>query len=74
MTCHGVPVYVITRGVVVVDHGKVTVTRGSGKFVPRKPWCDHVYSRVAQRDKVVVVVVVVIVHKLFLIGLSTREG
>ena len=52
MECHGVPVYVITRGKVVVDKGKVNVTRGSGRFIPRKAWCDHVYSRVAQRDKV----------------------
>ena len=52
MECHGIPVYVISRGKVVVDKGKVSVQKGSGRFVPRKPWCDHVYSRVAQRDKV----------------------
>lgn len=52
LECHGVPVYVISRGKVVVDHGKVDVVKGSGKFVPRQPWTDFVYSRVYQRDKV----------------------
>ncbi|XP_019864016.1 PREDICTED: dihydropyrimidinase-like [Amphimedon queenslandica] len=52
LECHGVPVYVISRGKVVVDHGKIDVVKGSGKFIPRKPWTDFVYSRVHQRDKV----------------------
>jgi dihydropyrimidinase len=52
LVCHGVPVCVISQGKVVVDQGQINVTRGSGRFIPRKPWCDHVYSRVFQRDKV----------------------
>ena len=46
------PVVVISQGRVVVDHGKIDIVRGSGRFIPRKPWCDYVYSRVLQRDKV----------------------
>lgn len=46
------PVVVISQGRVVVDHGKIDVVRGSGRFIPRKPWSDYVYSRVFQRDKV----------------------
>ena len=28
------------------------MVRGSGKFVPNEPWCDYVFSRILQRDKV----------------------
>ena len=52
MEVHGVPVVVISQGRVVVENGKVDVVRGSGRFIPRKPWSDYVYSRVFQRDKV----------------------
>ncbi|XP_035665179.1 dihydropyrimidinase-like [Branchiostoma floridae] len=34
--CHGVPVYVLSRGMVVVeDGGHVMVTQGAGKYIPR---------------------------------------
>ena len=44
--------YVISRGKVVVEKGTINVEKGSGKFIPRQPWCGHVYDRVTQRDKV----------------------
>lgn len=68
LECHGVPLIVISQGRVVVDHGKVSgchsyltpliithqveVVRGSGRYIPRKPFSEIVYSRVLQRDKV----------------------
>ena len=54
MEVHGVPEYVISQGRVVVEKGEVKVVRGSGRFIPRQPWSDFVYSRVFQRDKVTV--------------------
>ena len=52
MEVHGVPEYVISQGRVVVEKGEVKVVKGSGRFIPRQPWSDFVYSRVFQRDKV----------------------
>lgn len=52
MVCHGVPLVVISQGRVVVDHGKVDVVRGSGRYIPRQPYSDIVYARTLQRDKV----------------------
>ena len=52
MEVHGIPEYVISQGRVVVEKGEVKVVKGSGRFIPRQPWSDFVYSRVFQRDKV----------------------
>jgi len=52
MVCHGGPVVVISQGRVVVDHGKIEVVRGCGRYIPRPPFADAVYSRILQRDKV----------------------
>lgn len=52
MVVHGVPVVVVSQGKVVVEHGKVEVVRGCGRFIPRPPYADIVYSRIQQRDKV----------------------
>eukprot|EP00731_Ephydatia_muelleri_P016546 Em0009g970a len=53
MECHGVPLVVICQGRVVVDHGKVDVIKGSGRYISRAPFSDKVYFRVKQRDKVI---------------------
>lgn len=75
LECHGVPVYVISRGKVVVDHGKVNVVKGSGKFIPRAAWCDHVYSRVFQRDKVCASYYCTLIYGMScLVDMATREG
>ncbi len=50
--CHGVAEVVVSQGRVVVEAGKVNVVRGCGRFIPRKPFSDLVYSRILQRDKV----------------------
>ena len=52
MLVHGVAKVVISQGRVVVEDGKIDVVKGSGRFIPRQPWSDYVYSRVFQRDKV----------------------
>ena len=52
MVCHGGPTVVICQGRVVVDHGKIEVVKGSGRYIPRPPFSDLVYSRILQRDKV----------------------
>ncbi|XP_076450647.1 dihydropyrimidinase-like [Babylonia areolata] len=51
MECHGVPVYVISNGKVVVDDGKVEVTKGSGRFVPAPCFSEAVYGRVDTRNE-----------------------
>ena len=52
MVCHGVPEVVISRGNVVVDHGRINVVRGGGRFIPCPAYPEFVYSRIEQRDKV----------------------
>lgn len=54
MTCHGVPIYVISRGKVVMENGKLNVTPGFGRFIPTPPYCPYVYARLQQKDKVTV--------------------
>lgn len=51
MKCRGVPVVVISQGRVVVESGKVEVVQGCGRYIPRQPYSDIVYSRIQQRDK-----------------------
>ncbi len=46
------PLVVVSQGRVVVQGGQVTVVRGCGRFIPRRPFADLVYSRTLQRDKV----------------------
>ncbi|XP_002120485.3 dihydropyrimidinase [Ciona intestinalis] len=49
MVCHGVNVCTISRGKVVYEDGKFTVSAGDGKFIPRSPFCKYVYNRINKR-------------------------
>lgn len=51
MACHGVPLYVISRGRVVMENGNLNVNPGSGCFIPTPPYSPYVYRRIQQRDK-----------------------
>ncbi|XP_040210773.1 dihydropyrimidinase isoform X2 [Rana temporaria] len=52
MVCHGVPLVTIAGGRVVYENGILNAVQGHGKYIPRKPFPDYVYSRVLQRDGV----------------------
>ncbi|XP_037308892.2 dihydropyrimidinase isoform X1 [Pungitius pungitius] len=52
MECHGVPVVTISRGQVVYEQGRLTVSAGHGRFIHRKPFSEYVYKRIRQRDQV----------------------
>ncbi|KAL5006749.1 hypothetical protein ScPMuIL_015555 [Solemya velum] len=52
MVCHGVPIYVLMCGNVVVDEGQLKVTQGLGKFVPTPCNSEMVFGRVKERDRV----------------------
>lgn len=52
MVCHGVPLVTIAGGRVVYENGTLHAVPGHGKYIPRKPFPDYVYSRVLQRDDV----------------------
>jgi dihydropyrimidinase len=52
MTCHGVPTFVIVKGRVCVEGGKVTEHKGLGQFVPNLPYAPYVYDAVHKRDAV----------------------
>lgn len=52
MVCHGVPLYVLSRGRIVRDPDGVHAVAGSGEFVPNPPYSEIVYGRIRQRDKI----------------------
>ncbi|XP_053571249.1 dihydropyrimidinase isoform X2 [Bombina bombina] len=52
MVCHGVPLVTIVGGRVVYENGILNAVAGHGKYIPRKPFADYVYSRILQRDEV----------------------
>ena len=52
MECHGVPVYVISNGRVMVEEGEVKVSQGVGRFIETPPFADHVYGRIKARESV----------------------
>ncbi|KAL8614100.1 hypothetical protein ACOMHN_026317 [Nucella lapillus] len=51
MECHGVPVFVLTNGHVVLDEGQLKVTQGLGRFVPTPCHAEAVFGRVKARDQ-----------------------
>ncbi|KAK7099086.1 hypothetical protein V1264_003277 [Littorina saxatilis] len=51
MECHGVPLYVMSNGHVVVDEGQLKVTQGLGRFVPTPCHSEAVYGRIKARDQ-----------------------
>lgn len=50
MTCHGVPVVVISNGKVVLEDGQLNVVQGSGRHIETPCYPEYLYKRVEQRD------------------------
>ncbi|KAJ8299594.1 hypothetical protein KUTeg_023654 [Tegillarca granosa] len=51
MTCHGVPLYVITNGHVVLDEGQLKVTQGMGRFIPTPCYSEMAFGRIKDRAR-----------------------
>ncbi|CAH1261427.1 DPYSL3 [Branchiostoma lanceolatum] len=51
MVCHGVALSVVVGGKVVIEEGRILAAAGAGKFVPREPFGNYTYGRIATRDR-----------------------